>query len=351
MKYKENWEEAQERLSSLWRHERQDRPCIAVTAPSGKMVRPQPPPRTPEEKWLDPGWIEGNRGAALEGRWWGGEAIPSYLLMGGWTVSLGGTPVFDTTTIWFETAAPDFEGPSPYRYDPDDPWVRKHRILYGAAATVAGYDGFLVGGPCILPANDLLSMHMGTELFLTSLVDHPDWMRAAIVQGARDLLRAKAELRELIADRHRFWYGIPGWMPFWAPEPFISTQSDVSCMLSPDMFEAFIVPELDVFGEAFGALWFHLDGRDARQHLPRLLSLPYMRVVQYTPAPSEPPNGPQHLPLYRQIQEAGRIVHVQLPQENVEPLVKALDPALLLLQTQCGTVAEGRELLAAASRW
>ena len=44
-------------------------------------------------------------------------------------------------------------------------------------------------------------------------------------------------------------------------------------------------------------------------------------------------------------------MHVQLPKENVEPLVKALDPALLLLQTHCGTVVEGRELLTAASRW
>jgi hypothetical protein len=48
------------------------------------------------------------------------------------------------------------------------------------------------------------------------------------------------------------------------------------------------------WAEAYGALWYHLDGGDARQHLPRLLSLPYLRVVQYTPAPCEPPNGPGH---------------------------------------------------------
>ena len=63
-------------------------------------------------------------------------------------------------------------------------------------------------------------------------------------------------------------------------------------MLSPAMFDRFVVPELDVYGEDHGALWYHLDGGDARQHLPRLLSLPYLRVVQYVPAPFEPPNGP-----------------------------------------------------------
>jgi hypothetical protein len=351
VKYKEDWEEAQGRLCALWRHEGGDRPYLAVTAPSGRTVSPCGPPRTPEEKWMDPDWIAANRRAALEGRWCGGEAIPSYLLMGGWTVSLGGSPLFAMNTIWFETAAPDFDSPSPYRYDAADPWVCRHRDLYEAAAVAAGQDDFLVGGGCLLPANDLLSMHMGTELFLTALVDHPEWMRAAIIQGARDQLKARVELRELIRDRHRFWYGIAGWMPFWAPEPFVSTQSDVSCMLSPDMYDEFVVPELDVYGEAIGAMWYHLDGCDARQHLPRLLSLPYVRVVQYTPTPSEAPNGPEHLAMYRQIQEAGRIVHVQLPRENVEPLARALDPALLLMQTECGSVAEGEALLRGASRW
>jgi hypothetical protein len=92
-------------------------------------------------------------------------------------------------------------------------------------------------------------------------------------------------------------------------------------------------------------MWYHLDGEDARQHLPRLLSLPYMRVIQYVPRPGEPPNGPQHLDLYRQIQRAGCIVHVSVPVENVEPLVDELDPALIMLQTRCETVREGEQLL------
>ena len=57
------------------------------------------------------------------------------------------------------------------------------------------------------------------------------------------------------------------------------------------MFEQFIVPELEICGEEDGAIWYHLDGRDARHHLPRLLSLPTLRVVQYVPTPGEPVLG------------------------------------------------------------
>jgi hypothetical protein len=122
-------------------------------------------------------------------------------------------------------------------------------------------------------------------------------------------------------------------------------------MLSPEMFDRFVVPELDIHGGEHGALWYHLDGGNARQHLPRLLSLPYLRVVQYVPAPGEPPNGPGHLEMYRRIQEAGRIVHIHLPCGNIEPLLRELDPGLLMLQTRCPSREEGERVLEQSARW
>ena len=140
-------------------------------------------------------------------------------------------------------------------------------------------------------------------------------------------------------------------MPFCAPGPFRSTQSDVSCMLSPAMYDEFILPELDILHRELGPLWNHLDGGNARKHLPRLLSLPFLRVVQYTPAPNEPPNGPDHLDMYRAIQAAGKIIHIELPWQNIEPLVRELDPALLMLQTRCESEAEVRRPIEAACTW
>jgi len=140
-------------------------------------------------------------------------------------------------------------------------------------------------------------------------------------------------------------------MPFWAPQPYNPARSDLSCMLAPAMYERLVLPELDLVGQDHGALWYHLDGGDARQHLPRLLSLPYLRVVQYTPAPSEPPNGPTHVDMYRLIQPAGKIIHIDLPAENVEPPVRELNPALMTLRTYCVTREQGERLLQASRRW
>jgi len=351
VRYKDDWPDAKGRLTALWEGRRTDRPCIAVTAPSGENVTAPPMPDAPEARWLDADWIVASAWARQVNTWWGGESIPSSLLQAGWCVCFDGTPRFDANTIWFETMTFDFDRPPALGFDPDGTWPQRHEAVYLAMAKAAGSDEFLLGRPCLLPANDLLSMLMGTEAFLVALIDQPEWIAEALARGGAAQVAARRYYRDLVAGRHAFWYGNAGWMPFWAPQPYVSTQSDVSCMLSPEMFDRFVLPELQLCAGLHDALWYHLDGGDARQHLPRLLSLDALRVLQYTPAPCEPPNGPEHLAFYRQVQAAGKIVHIELPAANVQPLVEALDPTLLMLNTSCASVREGRELLAAAKRW
>ena len=351
MKYKPDWEDAKKRLTALWHGEVTDRPCLAVTAPSGESVPAPPAAATPWQRWLDPDWVVADIAATLGNTWWGGGAIPSYLVMAGWALCLGATPRLDMHTIWCENMEVDFSKPWAFRYAEDDVWVTAHAKLCDAIVEFAGKDDFLVGTPCGLPANDVLAQGMGVEAFLLASVDHAEWMREAIVAGAREQIRICLALQDRIGRRHDFWYGNSGWMPFWAPEPFVGTQSDMSCMLSPEMFERFIVPELEMRGEAQGPLWYHLDGGDAVQHLPRLLSLPYLRVMQYVPAPFEPASEVERLELYRQMQAGGKIVHLSVPKEYVEPLYRQLDPALLILQTACDSMAEGQALLDASKHW
>ena len=365
MKYKSDWPEAKARLTALWEGQPTDRPCISVAVSKAQRTFDNPadkhdkkfwgatPPPSAEAQWLDPDWVVREALYKIENTWWGGEAIPSYLLLSCWLLSLGGRPHFDNRTIWFDQFEVDFDQPHPFHHNPSDPWVQRYQQLYYALAKAAGKDDFLLGIAGGLPVHDLLSMHLGTQQFLYALIDHPDWIKQAIADGARELIQVRQEMHRRVEAQHDFWYGNAGWMPFWSPVPYWPTQSDVSCMLSPEHFDEFVVPELDLYGKAYGAMWYHLDGGDALQHLPRLLTLPYLKVIQYVPRPTEPLNGVAHLPLYRKIQAAGRIVHIEVTKDQVEPLCRALDPRLLMLDVSymCETVAEGQELLAAATRW
>ena len=126
MKYKSDWPEAQRRLTALWNGERLDRPCMSIMAPQpSEDAAIVPEPADDEARWLDPDYVLALARRQLETTWWGGEATPSFLLLAGWAVCLGGTPRFAPETIWFETQYVDFEGPSPFRHDTDNVWVRK----------------------------------------------------------------------------------------------------------------------------------------------------------------------------------------------------------------------------------
>jgi len=69
------------------------------------------------------------------------------------------------------------------------------------------------------------------------------------------------------------------------------------------------------------------------------------------PGAGRPPNGPAYLDLYRAVQAAGRVIHIAVPKGNVEAVVKALDPALLCIETWCDGPREADALLAHARRW
>ena len=120
MKYKPDWDEAKARLTALWNGETLDRACLSVTAPSGKR-RTAPAPRDAEAKWLDPDTVIPTGLAGIENQWWGGESIPSYLLMAGWMVNFDAPPHFDWNTIWFDPVTDvDYDSPPDFKINPDD---------------------------------------------------------------------------------------------------------------------------------------------------------------------------------------------------------------------------------------
>jgi len=354
MKYHHNWENAKKRFTDLWEGKPTRIPYIGIRAP----VKEQPvselnPPAKDEDFWLDPDWMIAKLEDSMENTHWLGEIVPGILLMSCWLISLGGKPEFDRKTIWFDQYPEiDFSKPSPFRHDKNDPWFLKFKHLFEVVVKTASERGFWIGAHKGLPANDLLSMHMGTDNFFIAMMEHPEWVKDAIVRGAEDQLSVFIEFLKF-AEKYLgdSCYCGTGWMPFWAPVPFLRTQSDVSCMLSPEMFETFILPELEIYGKSF-PLWYHLDGGNAKQHLPVLLSLPYLKVLQYVPMPSEPRNGIEHIEFYQQVQKAGKIVHIEVGAEKIkEEFIKELDPSKILIDTNCGSLDEAEALLDKIAKW
>lgn len=353
MRYKHNWPEAREHWRALWEHRHLGRPCMVVYAPLPER-RPVPEPVSGEQKYLDAGYIVSAAEAHFAGDYYAGEAFPSLLLLAAWaTTCYGATPHFEMeqSTIWFDTLEVDWENPPTFDLDMDDVWFRRYEALHLAVLRAAGRDDFMVGQPVVLPGNDILPLLLGADTFLTCLVDRPEWMRKTILKLARNWVEVTRHFYRLSAPVHDFWYGV-NWACFWAPEPFVATQSDISCMISPEMYDEFIVPELDLVGREFGKVWYHLDGPGALSHLPRLCSLDYVKVIQWVPGSGAARNGQVWMDVYKKIQDAGKIVHIHIAAGEIEPLVRELDPGLLCMQVGgCRSPQEARDLLESAERW
>ena len=61
-------------------------------------------------------------------------------------------------------------------------------------------------------------------------------------------------------------------------------QCDFSYMISPAMFERFVMPDLAACCDALDHGFYHLDGKGEIRHLEMLLSLERLRGIQWIPA-------------------------------------------------------------------
>jgi hypothetical protein len=140
------------------------------------------------------------------------------------------------------------------------------------------------------------------------------------------------------------------WLGLWAPGPMYAVASDFACMVSPAMFDRYLVSDIETLCEHLDYTLFHLDGPEALPHLDRLLAIPRLGGIQWTPGAGNPPTC-EWLPMLRKVQAAGKRLHVHDTPENAERILRGLRPEGLYLQTWAPDEACARELLQKATAW
>jgi hypothetical protein len=237
------------------------------------------------------------------------------------------------------------------RWDPgpNDPWREKLEKAFHRLFQVSS-NRFFVGYTAQLPVNDIFSLFRGPEEFLVDLGLDAQRCRRRLLETLPRWIEDFDHIRGLI-DAHQPGDHVWSWPGLWSPEFVLISQSDMSCMISEDHFDQFVLPELNELGKRYGKIWYHLDGKGARRHLKRLLEQPYIVAIQYVPSPDEPLNGPAHLDLYRQVQTAGRCLDLAVPAENMEFMIRHLRPEGLVLRTGTADPDKAEALLQNAVKW
>jgi hypothetical protein len=349
--YKSDWDQARRHLEAFWAHDALDRAAIGVTAPRHKAIAGPPAPPAPDDltsRWTDAEYRVAAAEAGFRGTFFGGEALPNcWVNLGPGILAtyLGSEPTFAETTVWFGELS-NFDWLEPPPFDTASHWWHVTKSLTQAAVGAFG-DRALVGVTDLGGGSDVLASLRGTDNLLMDLVLNPEpierWMDALVDRWIQ-------AFDELYAITSGPFGGSIQWLALWGPGRMYNIQSDFCCMVSPEMFERFIAPELEKLCRFLDSSLYHLDGPGALQHLDRLLAIPELDGIQWTPGAGVAPSV-GWLPMLEKVQKAGKCLHIHDAIENAERILRTLKPEGVFLQTSAPTEKAARELLERATAW
>jgi hypothetical protein len=98
-------------------------------------------------------------------------------------------------------------------------------------------------------------------------------------------------------------------------------QSDFAYMISPKMFEKFVLPDLTRLCSAVDHGFYHLDGKGQIPHLNMLLGMERLRGIQWIPGDGQPP--PEDWPeVLGRIRSAGKLCQLYVTPDGARKIIR-----------------------------
>lgn len=249
--------------------------------------------------------------------WWWTNFGPG--IMAGFLGAEVHSVVEPSETVWF---TPPQEAPITaldFSYRADNIWWQRVQAVTRAIAE--RWEGMVAVGHTDLGGNlDILASFRTTEGLLFDVMDHPEEVERLAAQITQLWLRYYDEQDALIRPP---CHGTTSWAPIWSPGKTYMLQCDFSYMISPAMFERFVMPDLVACCEHLDHGFYHLDGKGEIPHLDQLLSIERLRGIQWIPGDGQPPPH-EWLPLLKRIRDGGKRCQVFVSPEGARTIVRNL---------------------------
>jgi hypothetical protein len=224
-----------------------------------------------------------------------------------------------TCTVWFHPTEHKEIADIRFEYDAENIWF--NRIKDISRVAMERWEGLVQVGMTDLGGSlDVLSTFRPGKELLMDLYDYPD------------------EVKRLTWDAHHLWWryfdeinqvlqptnpGYTAWAPIFSETPYYMLQCDFCYMISPDMFDEFVKPELAETCRRLGNPFYHLDGVGALSKLDSLLSIEALKGVQWVPGDGKP--GLTEWPeVYREIRKAGKLIQLWGDSDTLDKVVEQL---------------------------
>lgn len=195
-----------------------------------------------------------------------------------WVEAIAGCPVVaHPGSLWAAAHLDSYDDRPPIHFDPTNPWLRK--LIEFTQAMVQFADGrFAIALPQMRgPLDTLAAMRTPNQMSL-DMIDCPDQV-FKILGELTDLWIGIAEaILKMIPSFHG---GYCTRMKMWAPGEAITPQNDISTLISPKMYEEFVLPWDRKIISHFPYHSFHMHGTEYR-HIDSLLKLEELTAIELT---------------------------------------------------------------------
>lgn len=232
---------------------------------------------------------------------------------------LGSKVECEGDTVWFRPLNKELKDID-INIDHDNPWYNRVKDMQEALLEAFGGEALVsfsdLGGNL-----DILASLRGTERLLYDLYDNP----SEVDKKSRALTEVWIDCYlEEAARFRRANQGYTIWAPFYcADKTMYLLQSDFSYMISPKMFERFVIPDLERCCEVMDIPFYHLDGKGQLPHLDLVLSLEDLQGVQWVPGEGQPEANEWPEVLSR-IRDSGKFVQIALSLKGALDLKKKI---------------------------
>lgn len=327
--YQENWETIKKRLELLWDNEILDRPCISVKCPKDENdpfvdVKPEGQEQL-KQYYTDPEYILERNLARFEKTYFGGDAFPcifSYWGTGGHAKYLKTEVIYHPDTIWLVPAIEEYE-----EYDFD--FKRENPVFQAELQALkyladAGKGKFFVSPPDNCGSYDALSQLRGGENLIIDFLEEPELVKQCGNRMVDILIESGNEIFDVLRENNEGG-SVHGYYNTWCPGKHMQLQCDLSVMISPKMFEEFIVEELERSAGWLDRAVYHMDGLEQLRHLDMILAIKDINMIQWVQVAGQP-DILQNLEYVDKIQKAGKGLIVEVSKSQLNTIVKEVSP-------------------------
>jgi hypothetical protein len=357
MEWIDDWDKIRKRFEAFWEGNVLDRCMIAVFAPKDG-VREIDSMKAEEEnlskeellrRWTDAEYVVDRKLKEFNRTFFGGDAFPQIWLNLGASGHAGyfrGSKYgFAPDTVWFESIIDD---PDSFKlYFDKETFLYRKTLELAEILTSESKGRYFVSMPDTAGNLDALAHLRSTENLLVDLITRPHWVKDSLEKIQTAWRTSLDQIYNIVQENNDGGCTI-GWLNTWAPKKHAQLQSDISLMLSPDMFEEFVMPELDEQCSVLDHPLYHLDGFEQIRHLPQLLSLKELQAIQWTTVAGQP-SPVEFLDSFKRIQESGKSLlipfHNNFSIRDLEMLMRELSSKGLLILVNADSESEALEIV------